>query len=46
MFLVWVGTIVTALVTLEPNLFGTVQADPNQQRLLNGLTYIPQVDRE
>jgi len=37
MFLVWVGTIVTALVTLEPNLFGTVQADPNQQRLLNGL---------
>jgi len=37
MFLVWVGTIVTALVTLDPNLFGTVQADPNQQRLLNGL---------
>ncbi|TAF57833.1 MAG: K(+)-transporting ATPase subunit B [Oscillatoriales cyanobacterium] len=37
MFLVWVGTIVTALVTLDPNLFGTVTADPNQQRLLNGL---------
>ena len=37
MFLVWVGTIVTALVTLDPNLFGTVQANPNQQRLLNGL---------
>jgi potassium-transporting ATPase ATP-binding subunit len=37
MFLVWVGTIVTALVTLDPNLFGPVQADPNQQRLLNGL---------
>jgi potassium-transporting ATPase ATP-binding subunit len=37
MFLVWVGTIVTFLVTLDPNLFGTVQADPNQQRLLNGL---------
>ena len=36
MFLVWVGTIVTLLVTLDPNLFGTVQADPNQQRLLNG----------
>lgn len=37
MFIVWVGTIVTFLVTLFPNLFGTVQADPNQQRLLNGL---------
>jgi potassium-transporting ATPase ATP-binding subunit len=37
MFLVWVGTIVTALVTLDPNLFGSVTADPNQQRLLNGL---------
>ncbi|MBD2524881.1 potassium-transporting ATPase subunit KdpB [Nostoc sp. FACHB-133] len=37
MFVVWVGTIVTFLVTLDPNLFGTVQADINQQRLLNGL---------
>ncbi len=37
MFLVWVGTIVTALVTFDPNLFGTVAAEPNQQRLLNGL---------
>lgn len=37
MFLVWVGTFVTACVTLDPNLFGSVQADPNQQRLLNGL---------
>ncbi|MEH2197187.1 potassium-transporting ATPase subunit KdpB [Nostoc sp.] len=37
MFVVWVGTIVTFLVTLNPNLFGTVQADINQQRLLNGL---------
>jgi K+-transporting ATPase ATPase B chain len=37
MFVVWVGTIVTFLVTLNPNLFGTVQADVNQQRLLNGL---------
>lgn len=37
MFLVWVGTIVTLLVTIDPNLFGTVNADVNQQRLLNGL---------
>jgi potassium-transporting ATPase ATP-binding subunit len=36
MFLVWVGTIVTLLVTLDPNLFGTVPADINQQRILNG----------
>jgi potassium-transporting ATPase ATP-binding subunit len=37
MFVVWVGTIVTLLVTLDPNLFGTLQVDPNQQRLLNGI---------
>jgi potassium-transporting ATPase ATP-binding subunit len=37
MFIVWIGTVVTALVTLDPNLFGTVDADANQQRLLNGL---------
>ncbi|MEH2290185.1 potassium-transporting ATPase subunit KdpB [Nostoc sp.] len=37
MFVVWVGTIVTLLVTFNPNLFGTIQADINQQRLLNGL---------
>ena len=37
MFVVWVGTIVTFLVTLNPNLFGTIQADVNQQRVLNGL---------
>jgi K+-transporting ATPase ATPase B chain len=37
MFVVWVGTIVTFLVTLNPNLFGTIQADISQQRLLNGL---------
>jgi len=37
MFLVWVGTIITALVTINPNLFGTIQADVGQQRLLNGL---------
>ncbi|MEP0957057.1 potassium-transporting ATPase subunit KdpB [Leptolyngbya sp. FACHB-1515] len=40
MFLVWVGTIVTLLVTINPNLFGTVQADANQQRILNGLITI------
>ncbi|MCF4966602.1 potassium-transporting ATPase subunit KdpB [Nostoc sp. CMAA1605] len=37
MFVVWVGTIVTFLVTLDPNLFGTLQVNVNQQRLLNGL---------
>lgn len=37
MFVVWLGTIVTLLVTLNPNLFGTVQADVNQQRILNGI---------
>ncbi|MBE9010053.1 potassium-transporting ATPase subunit KdpB [Pseudanabaenaceae cyanobacterium LEGE 13415] len=37
MFVVWLGTIVTFLVTLDPNLFGTVQADPTQQRILNGI---------
>ncbi len=37
MFVVWLGTLVTLLVTLDPNLFGTVQADVNQQRLLNGI---------
>jgi potassium-transporting ATPase ATP-binding subunit len=36
MFLVWVGTIVTLLVTLDPNLFGTVRADTGSQRILNG----------
>jgi K+-transporting ATPase ATPase B chain len=35
-FIVWVGTIVTLLLTLDPNLFGTVQADLTQQRSLNG----------
>jgi len=37
MFIVWVGTIITFLMSLDPNIFGNVQADPNQQRLLNGL---------
>jgi K+-transporting ATPase ATPase B chain len=36
MFMVWVGTIVTLLVTIDPNLFGTVKGDPNQERILNG----------
>jgi potassium-transporting ATPase ATP-binding subunit len=40
MFLVWVGTLVTACVTVAPNLFGTVAAESNQQRLLNGLITI------
>ena len=35
MFLVWIGTIVTALVTINPELFGDI-AD-NNQRLFNGL---------
>ncbi|MEE3717388.1 potassium-transporting ATPase subunit KdpB [Tumidithrix elongata RA019] len=35
MFIVWIGTIVTALVTIEPNLFG--QASGTNPRLLNGL---------
>jgi len=37
MFVVWLGTIVTLLVTLNPNLFSTVQGDVGQQRLLNGI---------
>ncbi len=36
MFVVWVGTIVTFLVTVNPNLFGDIQADPTEQRVLNG----------
>lgn len=36
MFLVWIGTIVTLLVTIDPNLFGTVRADTGSQRILNG----------
>jgi len=37
MFLVWAGTIVTFLVTLDPNLFGTVAGDVGKERILNGL---------
>ena len=40
MFMVWVGTLVTLLVTIDPNLFGTVKGDPNQERILNGLITI------
>ncbi len=40
MFLVWVGTIVTFLVTIDPNLFGTVPTDLNRERVLNGLITI------
>ena len=36
MFVVWIGTLITALVTFDPNLFGTVPNEGNQ-RLLNGL---------
>jgi potassium-transporting ATPase ATP-binding subunit len=35
MFLVWIGTIITALVTIEPNFFGN--APDNNPRLFNGL---------
>ncbi len=35
MFLVWIGTIVTALMTIDPNLFGTVAG--TNLRLFNGL---------
>ncbi|QYX32907.1 potassium-transporting ATPase subunit KdpB [Sphaerospermopsis torques-reginae] len=35
MFLVWVGTIITALVTIEPNLFGVTSG--NNPRFFNGL---------
>jgi K+-transporting ATPase ATPase B chain len=37
MFVVWVGTWVTFLVTLDPNLFGLIHQDASGQRLLNGL---------
>lgn len=37
MFVVWVGTWVTFLVTIDPNLFGLIHKDASGQRLLNGL---------
>jgi High-affinity K+ transport system, ATPase chain B len=35
MFVVWIGTIITALLTLNPGLFGTVSGE--NQRFFNGL---------
>lgn len=35
MFIVWVGTIITALLTIDPTLFGPVPGE--KQRLFNGL---------
>jgi potassium-transporting ATPase ATP-binding subunit len=35
MFLVWIGTIVTALMTIDPNIFGTIPGD--NLRRFNGL---------
>jgi K+-transporting ATPase ATPase B chain len=35
MFVVWIGTIITFLVTIDPNLFGA--ATGNNPRLFNGL---------
>jgi potassium-transporting ATPase ATP-binding subunit len=37
MFVVWVGTIVTAAVALNPNLFGLAPGDEANQRGFNGL---------
>ncbi|MBR8832223.1 MAG: Potassium-transporting ATPase ATP-binding subunit [Chroococcopsis gigantea SAG 12.99] len=37
MFVVWLGTIVTLLVTINPYLFGAVGSDINRQRILNGI---------
>jgi potassium-transporting ATPase ATP-binding subunit len=37
MFLVWISTIITFLVTINPSLFGPVSRDVGQERLLNGL---------
>jgi K+-transporting ATPase ATPase B chain len=37
MFVVWLGTIVTCCVTIDPNMFGAVPGDVGQQRSLNGL---------
>jgi potassium-transporting ATPase ATP-binding subunit len=40
MFIVWVGTMITALVTLNPNLFGSIATDIGEQRVFNGLITI------
>ena len=36
MFLVWIGTVVTLLMTIDPNIFGNI-AGGNNPRLFNGL---------
>lgn len=38
MFIVWVGTIITALLTVDPSLFGPVSGE--NQRLFNGLVTV------
>ncbi len=38
MFLVWVGTIIAALLTIDPDLFGRYPGE--NQRLFNGLTTV------
>jgi K+-transporting ATPase ATPase B chain len=38
MFVVWVGTLITAVLTINPNLFGTVEGD--NQHFFNGLITI------
>jgi len=37
MFVVWVGTVISFLLTINPNLFSTIQENINQQRYFNGL---------
>jgi potassium-transporting ATPase ATP-binding subunit len=37
MFVVWLGTCVTFLLTLNPGLFGTLSGDFGRQRLLDGI---------
>ena len=37
MFVVWLGTLVTLLVTINPSLFGPIQESIGKQRLLNGI---------
>ena len=37
MFVVWVGTIITALMTIDPYLFGPVPGEVNKLRFFNGL---------
>ena len=37
MFVVWLGTCVTFLLTINPSVFGTLAESPERQRLLNGI---------